>query len=417
MKSDFTKKDQTVTKETETTKEPEEAKTEEETKEKIVIENDNKPLSDSKKVSGDFKSSKDLIETFWIGMDSADYSIISQCFPDPGTDKKALSNIDEQVDSIYNKALEIQDTIDIDISGITMETSDYEKENLNTYMDWAFDIEKAEISEVVIPMTQTINEKKYQIEDVYTITTVCIDGNWYLSDATESDVRIIDGENAVTDNTKKTTIGKYSSVDPLTINTGTDFQKVNWATTYIPDKTMPNISVSVAPMVNEYGDYSLICGITNMYNDSVHFSANAIASDDNSNAIGSQFVYFDAIGAGNTVIAVIECPDGIPTGDIYWEDLEINDSVNTYVPWEADWKLQSISSDETVLNYEVVMRDNASLGEVYGLILDKKGNVIDIFYEFVSDEGSDYIGSSTCYREDLMGFDVTDVALFINPTK
>ena len=57
------------------------------------------------------------------------------------------------------------------------------------------------------------------------------------------------------------------------------------------------------------------------------------------------------------------------------------------------------------------------VGQVYGLLLDSKGYVIDVFDDYIGDKGKTMTDDDTMYRSDIMQSGAADVAFFANPTK
>lgn len=142
-------------------------------------------------------------------------------------------------------------------------------------------------------------------------------------------------------------------VTQLLANLQTDYNKINWGVSYSLDEQLPYLVVSIAPYV-VYDEIHLLIGFTNLYNDNISLSGEAVALGADDAEIGSTYIYTGAIGGGNTVLADINCGDQKPDGRIRWKEITSEtDTLTTYVPWEADWAIEDhISDSYLTVNYE-----------------------------------------------------------------
>ena len=389
----------------------------------------NESTTEEETVEG-FESSDEVIEAYWQAFVDVKKSEFRDCFPDPDKAKKGETNIEDQIDDQYELAKAMEDSTEVDLDGITIKSENYDVDKVANNLNKAYDIEKAKISTVTVPLIQTVDEGTYHVNDIYEFVTVRIDGNWYISTINEIDVEIVDEpENTTpttvepieettettTENTESTTTTNPNVGDPVSVNE-TDYSKVNWGVTY-PIDGYEGITISVTPYVDDYGTWYLVVGVTSLYEGQVTFSGSAEAKDANGNIIGDTFAYID-IGGGNTNIFTIRCDEGTtPNGEIHWEDIKITDSYKEYVPWAADWNIASNGDNELVLNYTITNDSSATVGQVYGLLLDTNGYVIDVFSDYVSDVGTTITDSDSIYRTDIIRSGAADVAFFANPTK
>lgn len=388
-----------------------------------TIEEKEEDKDEDKEEKG-FDSSEDAITAYWQAFADVKKSAFRECFPDPDDAKKgAKTNLEDTVQAQYDLAKKMQDSIDVFLDDIEMDKAtkvdvdDIDTlENVNPTVAEAYDIEKLEVTNIVVPMEQTVETgDTYLVNDEYEVVTARIDGRWYIITITETNAYVVeDPTTTVEDPTEEdptTTVG-----DPVSVE-DTDYSKVNWGVTYSPIEDMPGVTISVTPMVDDCGTYTLILGVTNMYNVPINFSGQANAKDAKGNYIGDAFIYLSSIGYGNTSIATIYCPDGVPNGEIHWDELKISEGYSEYVPWAADWDASAPDANTLELSYSVTMTESTNPGDVYGLILDDKGFVIDVFHDYVSDKGTTVSSSTSKYRKDITKLGVSDVALFINPTK
>ena len=387
-----------------------------------VDEKDDKEVDEKEDEEG-FETSDEVIKAYWQAFADVKKSAFRECFPDPDKAKKGVTNIEDTVDAQYETAKAAEDSVEIDLESIEIESENFDVEDVENGLGKLYDISKAKKSTVTVPMKQEVDGQIYDVEDIYEIVTVKIDGYWYISTVDELDARIVDStedpegtkEIFVTipedpDEQPTTEVG-----DPVSVSE-TDYSKVNWGVTY-PIDGYEGLTISVTPYVDDYGIWYLIVGATNVYDTQITLSATAQAKDSTGAVIGDTFAYMD-IGSGNTNLFKIRCEEGkTPNGEIHWEDIKISESYRTYVPWVADWNISSPSDGELKLDYTITMADTATVGQVYGLLLDSKGYVIDVFDDYIGDKGKTMTDDDTMYRSDIMQSGAADVAFFANPTK
>lgn len=371
-----------------------------------------------------FETSKDVINAYLDAFANVDQSEFSECFPDPDDAKRGKTNISAIVEEQYEHAKSVEDTIEIDLDSIEIEEEDYDVDDVKNGLEKTYDIDKAKISTVTVPLKQVVPDGTiYYVDDIYEIVTVKINGSWYISTINGIDVRIKDTiapDQDITDETADDNTDEKNSDSSTTSSTDfeTDYSKVNWGVTYAPVEDMSGVTVSVTPMVDDYGKYTLIIGVTNLYDKPINFAGKASAKDDDGNYVGDSFIYCSCIGSGNTSIATIYCPDGKPNGEIHWDELQITEEVySEYIPWIAEWELRASDEDNITLYYEVTMDDETALGDFYGLILDDEGFVIDYFKDYVTAKGSSVSSNTDLYHKGIANFNIADVAIFGNPTK
>lgn len=369
-----------------------------------------------------FESSDEVIEAYWQAFVDVKKSEFRDCFPDPDKAKKGETNIEDQIDNQYELAKAMEDSTEVDLDGITIESENYDVDKVANNLNKVYDIEKAKISTVTVPLIQTVDEGTYHVNDIYKFVTVRIDGNWYISTINEIDVEVVGEPETTTPTTvepiEETTEEPETTYIPNTTNpqaTNTDYDKINWGVTYAPIEDMTNLTISVAPWVDSYDNPALLVAVTNMYDTNLNFSAKASAKDSSGNYVGDTYAYLSNIGPGNTSVFKIICRDGVPNGEIHWDELKVEEGIKTYVPWEADWNISN-EGNMLTLDYTVNMSQAATIGEVYGLVIDKDGNIIDIFTDYINDEKSTITTSTQLYRENIATSGASDVALFMNPT-
>ena len=202
-----------------------------------------------------------------------------------------------------------------------------------------------------------------------------------------------------------------------------DYNKVNWAVEYSPSEDLDGLVISVAPVYDD-GDYYLVVGITNLYEQELAFNGYGTAIDANGEKVGLE-TYFscDAIGFGSTYIDTILCGPDFPTGQIRWENVEIGYADGyEYTPWEVDWNVVGNPGDGYLaVNYTRYGSNGGFLagGQFYVCLLDESGNIVAINYDYLMDveagQSADY---TTNLWEDADRLALAkDVAFFANPVK
>ncbi len=193
----------------------------------------------------------------------------------------------------------------------------------------------------------------------------------------------------------------------------TDYNKVKWGVQYSPTG-LDYLVVSIAPFFNE-DEYHLIIGVTNLYNKTIAFDGSGYAKNSSGENIGEVSVYEPAIGPGNTAIFDVAC-DGIPTGEIHWDEIQIPESVFEDAYWESDWVLGTDNDSYLKIDYTLYSSDKFAPGYVKVLVLDKDGYIIDYAYDYQAEEGTSIPGTLDFFKSDFNG-NFSDIALFANPTK
>jgi hypothetical protein len=128
-----------------------------------------------------FDSSDEAIEAYWQAYSDCSKKGFESCFPREDLLKDgAKVNSDEVIEEQLDNAESIQDSIDIHVDDIRIESGELDIDDLDEAYTDAYYVEKARLSVVTVPMTQDVDGKEYEIEDKYEITTARIDGRWYI---------------------------------------------------------------------------------------------------------------------------------------------------------------------------------------------------------------------------------------------
>ena len=145
------------------------------------------------------------------------------------------------------------------------------------------------------------------------------------------------------------------------------------------------------------------------------FSAKAYAKGTDGQYIGQASFYETAIGPGNTVIKKIFC-DGVPTGEIHWEDIELPNVYEESAYWESDWQLSTDSDGYIQVNYVVASNEYMMPGYVTAIVLDADGDILALEDDYNTSKGTTAEGTVKYYARELAG-QPADVAMFTNPLK
>lgn len=200
----------------------------------------------------------------------------------------------------------------------------------------------------------------------------------------------------------------------------TDYNKVKWGSVYSMFEENPGVVISVAPG-KMYDEDILIIAITNLYDQDFCFSGTAKALGKDDAIVGETFVYESCVGAGNTVIEYIDC-DSTPDGRISWEECEISESYQEYVPWEADYQAKGNAQEEHLtVDYELYASDGSACagGLVTVLLVDGDGYITGMMTDFMEEiaEKGTWNSSVDVYGHESMLSQTKDVAIFVNTVK
>ena len=194
----------------------------------------------------------------------------------------------------------------------------------------------------------------------------------------------------------------------------TDYNKINWGVVYSPFED-EGVVISIAPY-SEGGTPGLVIGITNLYNKDVTFSGKGYAKNSSGGKVGDVYMFNSAIGSGSTIIQTVPCFDGVPTGEIHWDEIELPNCYEEYVPWEGDWSIKTDSYDNFVVDYKINSNKTMMPGYVTFMLLDSNGNILDVVDDYNSDKGTNTQGSVNTYSDiQDYGKAPADVAMFVNP--
>lgn len=256
---------------------------------------------------------------------------------------------------------------------------------------------------------QTEGSETSSIEDIVTDTTESVISSASRLDSTPE----LQGE---TSNTK----GDSDIVSTLTPETEEklaqmvdDYAKIKWGVRYAPFKEIPDVVFSLAPYVDRFGKYNLILAITNLTPYEVTISGNGAPKNMDGTYSEASYFFADSIGSGNTYIRQMPC-SGVPTGEVHWEDLTSDTAYRRFVPWEADWEIRS-GKNCVLLNYNIYANEPFKAGDVFGLVVDSFGNIVDTFNIFESEVTSNLTGSIKSFT-DYSAINASDLAFFVNPT-
>lgn len=217
-----------------------------------------------------------------------------------------------------------------------------------------------------------------------------------------------------------TTVALEADVKGALASLDTDYQRVYWGVQYSLFEDYPGIVVSVTPC-QIFDDNAIIVAITNLYDANYSFTADATALGTDGSDIGNNFIFRPNIGPGNTVIEYINCGENIPDGRIHWDNCSLEESLTTYVPWEADYEAKmSDAKDSIIVDYSIYASDGTECrGDLLTvLFLDETGFVLgiaeDVFDDIPKDEKQQ--SSVEFYADKMILSQVKGLAMFTNPS-
>ena len=194
----------------------------------------------------------------------------------------------------------------------------------------------------------------------------------------------------------------------------TDYGKINWGVRYNPGD-LEGIVVSVTPYSDPYGSAYLLVAVTNLYDKPMRVSASGFAKGSSGSGIGNVFLYSDGLGSGSTVLSRVYCSE-FPTGEIHWDSFEVKESTRSYVYWEADYQ-GGKTSTECVVDYSIQTTEKASIDQVYVVIVDENGFVLDFGYDMPDEKDTTQFSGEVKLYGSSTKANTMDAAIFANPVK
>lgn len=192
----------------------------------------------------------------------------------------------------------------------------------------------------------------------------------------------------------------------------TDFTKVTWGVIYTPGE-LDHLVVSCTPYMDGSSCY-LIVALTNLYDEDITVSADAVCLGEDDQEIGDFTVFDEAIRPQSTVIHNVYCSD-FPSGAIHWNTISLENVYEESAYWEADWAVTTDSDGYYQVDY-TLYNENTDIEPdyVWTLALDENGYVRGYAYSYDPTSGREISGTAPFYKN---SFDetVTDIAFFANP--
>lgn len=129
-----------------------------------------------------FEASKTVIETFWKSMESLDKELMTTCFYNN-------TDINKLVDTNIADAEKISKYTVYNLNQIKIKES--EISSLDDIINHYDNCTDAKLFNVTVPMIKTMDNVKYEINNIYNIATVCINNNWYIAKIEGIDIVIV----------------------------------------------------------------------------------------------------------------------------------------------------------------------------------------------------------------------------------
>lgn len=209
-----------------------------------------------------FDSSDEAIEAYWQAYSDCSKKGFESCFPREDLLKDgAKVNSDEVIEEQLDNAESIQDSIDIHVDDIRIESGELDIDDLDEDYTGAYYVEKARLSVVTVPMTQDVDGKEYEIEDKYEITTVRIDGRWYIVLVESLGADVVSSEENDGDETEVVSSDKNDGADEDTEVTPEDTTAVTkWGDWCVISKTDSQVTCEYSAGVSD--SFEVADGVT-----------------------------------------------------------------------------------------------------------------------------------------------------------
>lgn len=139
-----------------------------------------------------FDSSDDAVDAYWKAFAECSEDDMLACFPSKDVaNDGAEPDIEEAVEGLIEQAESVMSYTEIDLDDIETDSEKMDVDDLDDDFQKAFDIDKAKLVTVVVPMTQTVDGVVYEVEDKYTMTVVQIHDRWFVLLCDEEGAEII----------------------------------------------------------------------------------------------------------------------------------------------------------------------------------------------------------------------------------
>lgn len=152
-----------------------------------------------------YDSSDEAIQAFWEGIATCSEDQLYSCFLDENViPESAFQRIAAVVDSQYQVALARKDQIDIHTDKLSIDSVSVDPEDLPSHITNIVDIDEANISTVVVPLTQTVNGDDYEVNDNYEISTILVGDKWYVESIDNLGTDVVSQPNVTTGGNRTT---------------------------------------------------------------------------------------------------------------------------------------------------------------------------------------------------------------------
>ena len=113
-------------------------------------------------------------------MKNVDEDEIASCF-------YSLADAEDDIEDNYQLAKELLNYTTIHTQEIDIELEDDGDDAEDLVSEYGYkNYDAAEIYTVTVPLTQEIDDITYEVDDIYTMATVCFDDAWYLVEMNSS---------------------------------------------------------------------------------------------------------------------------------------------------------------------------------------------------------------------------------------
>ncbi|MBQ8218170.1 MAG: hypothetical protein IJZ79_02590 [Bacilli bacterium] len=184
-----------------------------------------------------YDSSEDVINAFWKSMEDQDRDLMASCF------YEKANTADEAIDANMTAAETTGDYTVYDLDNVSIEVNNEDAESVVEELNYE-DYDEVEHFTVTVPMSQTIENVRYEVNDIYDVVTICIEDRWYLVRLNEIDVVI----------TSQTDLSEEDAVENEKENSEIVKPEANDAEDESDDTTVDNTVTPSEGFSNVYAD-------------------------------------------------------------------------------------------------------------------------------------------------------------------
>lgn len=157
---------------------------------------------------------------------------------------------------------------------------------------------------------------------------------------------------------------------------GGNYAKVNWQVAYAPSNNDGLIVSETSYCENNHN--FLVVAFTNLTDEGIKMSFEGYSENAAGDVVQDLLESDVELGPKCTIVRNVEFKDNEPSGEIKWNNFNVDAGTEVYVPWEMTSELGKDASGYYYIDSTITADVNTSHDSYsgYGYILDKDGNIL-----------------------------------------